>query len=143
MRIPFLTRKPKIRIAAGPALAVGLLTSMTATMLVASFVMSGAIIGRSVRAACAEAVARVAGDECLPALTKLVADETASFEERNGAIWALGQLGDRRALPTLRGLQNGTSPERERLDEALSQHEIDKAIRLLNSGVNLTAIVWR
>jgi hypothetical protein len=49
-----------------------------------------------------------------------------SLKERNLAIWALGRLGDRSALPALRTAYTG---ELCRHDTILCQYELEKAIR--------------
>ena len=77
------------------------------------------------------------------ALIGVLEDESNPYGMRNSAIWALGQLGDRRALPVLENLYTGDIPEREPWDGTLSQHELSKAIKLARGGFNATAIFWR
>jgi hypothetical protein len=62
---------------------------------------------------------------------------------RNRAIWALGQLGDERALLVFEKYYTGEIPEREPLSEVISQYELKKAIKMAEGGVNLSAWVWR
>jgi HEAT repeat protein len=72
-----------------------------------------------------------------------VADESTQ-SGKNEAIWALGQLGDRKALPLLESYETGESlPERESWSEGISQYELRKAINLLRSGFNISAFFWR
>ena len=104
--------------------------------------MSGKVIGESVNDICTTAKLQHRG-KCPESLVKYLKDDTNSFKDRNTAIWALGQLGEESALETLEGYYTGEIPEREPLDEALSQHEIKKAINLINSGFNITAFLWR
>ncbi|MEZ4653649.1 MAG: hypothetical protein R3E12_08665 [Candidatus Eisenbacteria bacterium] len=79
------------------------------------------------------------GDE-ITALESLAKSESRSLHDRNGAIWALGQLAAPRALPVLRSLQTGTSCDHE---HAVCQHEVAKAIRGCTGAFNASALVWR
>ncbi len=58
--------------------------------------------------------------DCVEALTQLVKDQENTFRERNRAIWALGQLGDKRALSVLEELYTGNIWERESYDDCIS-----------------------
>lgn len=86
---------------------------------------------------------QVQESDCVEALIVLLQDESRGFSARNSAIWALGQLGDHRALPILQGYYTGNIPDREPLDKVISQYELKKAINLAGGGANLTAIFWR
>lgn len=81
--------------------------------------------------------------DCVEALISVLNDENKSFRIRNSAIWALGQLGDSRALSVLQGYYTGNIPQREPLDKTISQYELKKAINLTKGGFNITAIFWR
>jgi len=96
-------------------------------------------IGSGVRAASDTAMKQYPGDS-VEALMQCVEDSTHSLPERNRAVWALGQLGDRRALTTLRKYHTGSSCDHA---NALCQRELNKAINLLEGGVNASAWVWR
>ena len=61
------------------------------------FVVTCTIIGYEVNQVCSDAKMEYKGD-CVVSLITLLEDETQPFRERNSAIWALGQLGDDRAL---------------------------------------------
>ena len=100
------------------------------------FISSTTWIEMAVEENCQEAIS-VYGGECVPALLAEVSDEQASFHDRNDAIWSLGQLGDKRALPVLESLQNGDETQ-TKYNTQLSQYELTKAVNLLKSGVNLT-----
>ncbi len=78
------------------------------------------------------------GGDCVTALMTLLDDEDQDFTSRNGAIWALGQLDDRRALPTLRSYYTGHIPAHEPWNATISQYELKKAIRHLNGEFNIT-----
>lgn len=115
-------------------------------LLVVGFVLFWVVtsvgIGRSVDKRCCAAQDKYGG-ECVPALMMWLDDENNDFGSRNSATWALGQLGDWEALPVLRGLYTGEIPEREPWEGVLSQYELKKAIKLLESGINLAAPFWR
>ena len=73
----------------------------------------------------------------------MMEDDTRGFRVRNEAIWALGQLGDSRALPALQRLYTGNIPPREPLDAGISQYELRKAVALTSGGQNPLALFWR
>ncbi|MBU0648665.1 HEAT repeat domain-containing protein [Patescibacteria group bacterium] len=99
------------------------------------------IIGYGVQERCQLAQEKYLGD-CVEALIQYLEDEDTPFQSRNSAIWALGELGDARALPALQGLYTGDIPKRESLSQTISQYELKKAIKLIN-GFNVTAFFWR
>jgi hypothetical protein len=106
------------------------------------FVIGCSWIGYDVKDLCQEAQ-RAYGSDCTESLISLLKDENRSFRSRNSAIWALGQLGDIRALPVLQSFYTGIIPAREPLDECISQYELEKALNLANGGLNMTAVFWR
>lgn len=106
------------------------------------FVITCTWIGYEVKSQCQEAKRQYKKD-CTESLITLLLDEKQSYRSRNSAIWALGQLGDKRALPVLQSLYTGNIPAREPLDEMISQYELKKAINLSSGGLNITAFVWR
>ena len=106
------------------------------------FLVTSTWIGVSVRNQCLVARARYDGD-CVEALIQTLQSEENSLRERNYAIWALGQMGDRRAMPVLEQFYTGKMPDREPYDQTLSQYEMKKAIKLVEGGFNITAVVWR
>jgi hypothetical protein len=99
-------------------------------------------IGHEAKSLCQSAKWQYGGD-CVEALVNQLEDENRGYRDRNHAIWALGQLGDARALPALNAFYTGVIPEREPLDEMISQYELRKALALANGGTNITAWVWR
>lgn len=99
-------------------------------------------IGFDVKSQCLDAK-REYGKDCVMSLIALLDDEQKGFRARNSAIWALGQLGDKRALPVLQKYYTGDIPEREPLDKTISQYELKKAVNLASGGFNMTAIFWR
>ncbi len=108
-----------------------------------TFFVSANLIGDEVENRCKIARQEYEGD-CIEALMRLTEDETTDYREKNNAIWALGQLGDKRALLFLQKYYTDhDSNDRIKQDEALSQYELYKAIKLLNGGFNATAFIWR
>lgn len=114
---------------AGLGLLAGLVASVSVSLL----------IGAEVRTVSDAAGLRYPGDR-VEALMRCVEDVSNSLQERNRAVWALGQLGDRRALTMLRKHHAGGPCDHA---NALCQRELAKAIRLLEGGVNVSAWVWR
>lgn len=106
------------------------------------FVVTCTWIGYEVKVQC-QGAKREYGGDCVEALSKQLNDEHRGYRARNDAIWALGQIGDRRALSTLESHYSGDIPEREPLDEVISQYELKKAINLTSGGKNIGAWVWR
>ena len=104
------------------------------------FVATCTLIGLSVSQKCEVAQDKYAGD-CVEALIAYLDDETNSYKSRNSAIWALGQLGDNRALPALRKLYVGKIPPREPADKMISQYSLKKAISLITDEFNITKLV--
>jgi len=106
------------------------------------FVITCSWIGHEVKTQCQSAKNEYGGD-CTKALTTLLNNEKRGFRSRNDAIWTLGQLGDRQALPVLQSYYTGIIPSREPLDKTISQYELKKAIALTSGGFNISAIIWR
>jgi hypothetical protein len=52
----------------------------------------------------------------------------------------LGQLGDQKSLVVLKSYYTGEPCDHEKF---LCQYELEKAIKLLEGGFNITAFVWR
>ena len=106
------------------------------------FVITCTWIGFDVKSQCERAEDKYDKD-CVESLVMLLDNEDESFHARNSAIWALGQMGDSRALPILEKYYTGDIPEREPLNKVISQYELKKALALARGGVNITAIFWR
>jgi hypothetical protein len=106
------------------------------------FMATGILIGNQVKKSCQQAQTIYQSD-CVNSLILFLNDETQSFQQRNSAIWALGQLGDRRALPVLQKYYTGNIINKERLEKTISQYELKKAINLAEGGLNITAVFWR
>jgi len=106
------------------------------------FLITCSWIGYEVKSQCREAK-REYGKDCVMSLTELLRDKNRSFRSRNSAIWALGQLGDKRVLPVLKSFYTGNVPSREPLNKKISQYELKKAIALAEGNLNISAIIWR
>lgn len=106
------------------------------------FVIGCTWIGFDVKTRCQDAKGEYGGS-CVEALITQLNDENNGFRSRNSAIWALGQLGNSKALPVLQSYYTGKIPDREPLNRVISQYELKKAINLTSGGKNITAIFWR
>ncbi len=104
-----------------------------------AFLAFSLLIGHQVREAVAAAQDLEQG-EPVAALMAVARSPEYTLKQRNNAIWALGQLGDARALPILENLHDG---QECRHQDALCQHELRKAIDGCRGGVNIGAVVWR
>lgn len=110
--------------------------------LVLFYLVTSVWIGQSVHEKCAQAEARYDGD-CVSAMSQFLDDEGNPVGERNDMIWALGQMGDARALPTLEKYYTGEIPDQEPWNSVISQYELKKALKLARGSFNATAWVWR
>jgi hypothetical protein len=88
-----------------------------------------ASIRDSVTGAALSAMAQYPGDR-VEALSALVACEGCSLSDRNRAVWALGQLRDRRALPILKKYYTGQGCNHSL---GLCQYEMRKAVKAIES----------
>ena len=98
-----------------------------------------------VKKVCAEAAQKYPGDK-VEALMMSVETEEHGYDAHrysvnNHAFWALGQLGDKRALPFLKKLSTGQPCDHE---TNICQGEIKEAIdKLEKNGFNLPAFLFR
>ena len=95
--------------------------------IIGGFVVISLSIGLGVKAISSTAMNQHTGDR-VEALIAHVKCETCSLGERNRAVWALGQLGDERALPVLDRYFTGKPCDHSR---GLCQRELKNAIKLL------------
>ena len=102
-------------------------------LIAALWLGSSWAIGSGVRAASDAALLEQPGDRVL-ALMAYVDSPKHTLRERNRAVWALGRLGDARALPALERHVTGRDCEHDR---ALCQYELRKAIRLCRGATSL------
>lgn len=108
-------------------------------VLGASYVLVCLFIGTHVKSMCAEAMREYPGDR-VEAVIAYVESESHSLKERNKGVWALGYLGDKRALPVLKKHFTGGPCDH---DKYLCQGELGKAIKKCGSGVNPCAWACR
>ena len=113
---------------------------ISASLFTFMFIISCTLIGLDVNQRCEIAQDKYAGD-CVDALTAYLKDNSNTLKGRNSAIWALGQIGNKKALPTLKSFYTGNIPDKEPLDETISQYELKKAINLTSGGFNITKLV--
>ncbi|UCC98642.1 MAG: HEAT repeat domain-containing protein [Phycisphaerales bacterium] len=92
-------------------------------------------IRSSVKQISAEATEAYPGDR-IEALMKYAGSENHSLRQRNRAVWALGQIGDERALPALRQWYVGGPCDH---DNSLCQRELQTAIKGCEGSFNATA----
>jgi hypothetical protein len=94
---------------------------------------------------CGAATRRYPGDKVDALMMSVKADQYAYnahvYKANNHSFWALGQLGDQRALPFLRDLLTGEACDHE---TNLCQGEIQEAIQKLERNqFNLPKFLWR
>ena len=127
------SQQKRLRKRLGFGFAMGLI------LLVIAYLCISWMIAAGVRSISETALREYPGDR-VSALMALVESEQHTMRDRNRAIWALGQLGDSRALPLLERHYTG-KPSDERYE--LSQYELKKAIALCKGATNISAVVWR
>ena len=77
-------------------------------------------------------------------LILLIESDEFSFKQKNKAIWALGQIGDRRALPLLQKLDTDEIQKKPLdSDKYLVQYSVEKAIRQIKSDFIVTRWMYR
>jgi hypothetical protein len=113
--------------------------ALTLVVLLGGFLGIAVTIGSGVRNTSDAAVAEYGGDR-VDALIAVVESPAHSLTDRNRAVWALGQLGEARALPVLERHYTGERCDHTRL---ICQHELEKAIRLCRGSKNVSAFIWR
>lgn len=117
-------------------------SAIGATLFIFIFLLTINLIGFSVKEKCQLAQEKYNGD-CTESLISYLDDGSNSFSSRNSAVWALGQLGDKRALPMLKKYYDKDSDENTKWNEALAQSEIKRAIDYMEGSPNITTFFWR
>lgn len=110
--------------------------------ILAAYIITSIIIGNGVKERCQIAQSKYKFD-CVQSLILYLDDKTNDFKSRNSTIWALGQIGDKKALPVLEKYYVGETLFSSPQDKAISQYELKKAINLAKGGINLTHFVWK
>ena len=108
-------------------------------LVLVSYVGLGLVIGWEVQSAIA-AAQELAPGKPVSALLAVALSDGAPIRSRNRAVWALGQLGAREALPALESLVIDDKCDHE---TRICQHELRKAIRACSGSPNAGAIIWR
>ncbi|MCK5145648.1 hypothetical protein KAR48_02770 [bacterium] len=110
-----------------------------ATILLAGLIFIISYIGFDVNRHSVLAMKKYKGDR-VTAMTRLIDADGIPLNLKNDAIWALGQLGDARALPMLtKYFYDGECHH----DSTICQYELKKAIAKCRGGFNITALFWR
>ena len=115
----------------------GTLSSLA--FLLVAFVLICLSIRSGVKDISAEATSLYPGDR-VEALITYVKSEDHSLKQRNLAVWALGRIGDARALPVLNEYYTGGPCDH---DNRLCQGELQKAIKLCEGSPNAAAGLLR
>jgi hypothetical protein len=94
---------------------------------------------------CTTATQKYPGDKVEALMKSVETSETSYradiYRANNNAFWALGQLGDKRALPFLKGLATGEPCDHSK---NICQGEIQEAIQKLERDqFNLPKYLWR
>ena len=121
------------RAAAKRALGYGILICFA--FLFVGFLCICFSIRSSVKEISAMAVREFPGDRIV-ALMTYVDSKNYSLRQRNHAVWALGQIGDERALTKLEKFYTGRPCDH---DSRLCQGELQKAIKGCKGSFNATA----
>ncbi len=119
-------------------IASWILASVVGILIVAYLGVS-IMIGWGINKESRSAMACFAGDR-IEALMALVDCQDCRLEDRNHAVWALGQLRDKRALPVLYRYRTGKPCNHSR---QICQYEISKAIRWTEGNSYMLPQVWR
>ena len=107
--------------------------------LLAIYVAANIAIGSGLRDISRASMNRFEGDR-IEALIALADCKTCRLEDRNHAVWALGQFRDRRALPVLHAYYDGGPCSH---GYRICQHELEKAIRWTEGKSFMLPQIWR
>ncbi|OGF99572.1 hypothetical protein A2Y99_04370 [Candidatus Gottesmanbacteria bacterium RBG_13_37_7] len=122
-------------------LVIAVLTGILFLFIVSIF-YTFYIIRRDVYKTCRQAKV-LSGKNCVQSLIALIRSDTNSYRSRNTAIWALGQLADKNALPFLYELYQSL-PEQKKCpyDQFICKYEVQKAIKWCERG-NITSWMYK
>jgi len=112
---------------------------IAAGLLLSGFLFIEGLIGVGIMRVSHKAMAQFRGDR-IEALISLVNCETCNLLDRNSAVWALGQLRDKRALPTLYKYRTGKPCNHL---TSICQYEISKAVKWTEGNAYMFPQVWR
>ena len=108
-------------------------------ILISLFCAAELMIGSGVSKYCEQAQAKFRGDR-IEALMEMVNCEACTLDDRNHAVWALGQLSDSRALPVLERYYTGEPCNH---NYRLCQYELKKALSRVRSGSHYEIAFWK
>lgn len=84
------------------------------------------------------------GFDTVDSLVALVKSDKYSYYEKNQAIWALGQIGDKRALPTLSKLDTDEIQQKPwNSKKYIVQYTVEKSIKQINSSFIATRWMYK
>ena len=107
------------------------------------YMLIATIIGYSMSGRCTMAQAKYEGN-CTEALEQYLDDDKNTYETRNQAIWALGQIGDERSREVLKKYYTDYDEGKKYdIKSELSQYEIYKALGYLDGKWNITSFFWK
>lgn len=82
--------------------------------------------------------------EVVEAGIRLLQSDKHSYIEKNRVIWALGQIGDAKALPVLEQLRTDKSCEEPcRKDTTICQYGLGKAVKSCKGAFSITKWMYR
>lgn len=94
----------------------------------------------SVKEKCESAVQEF-GEDCVGSLAEVVKSADHTYVEKNGAVWAIGQIADKKALPFLHELAETASYKDCNLSQNICGFEVQKAIKWCTKG-NVTSWMY-
>jgi len=112
---------------------------IAAGLLLSGFLFIEGLIGVGILRVSHKATAQFRGDR-IEALISLVNCETCNLLDRNSAVWALGQLRDKLALPTL--YKYRTEKPCNHMT-SICQYEIAKAVKWTEGNAYMLPQAWR
>jgi len=121
----------------------GLIVLFLFLLLTIFYAITCNMIFQDVKSICINAQHQYNGTP-VQALVELLNDDDQGFESKNKAVWALGQIGDAGALPTLKKLETGIPCEKPcPKHKYICQYELAKAIEGCSGGFSLTRWMYR
>ena len=112
---------------------------IAAGLLLSGLLFIEGLIGVGVLYESQKAMALFPGDR-IEALISVVNCETCNLSDRNSAVWALGQLRDKRALPVLYKYRTGKPCNHT---TSICQKEIATALKWTEGNAYMFPQVWR
>lgn len=111
-------------------------------VLIVVFAGASYIIINEVETICFNTQKMFPGD-AVESLSSALKSENLSIREKNQVIWALGEIGDKRAVPALRALETGETCDKPcDTNQKICQYGIRKSIRFCE-GINVIRPVWQ